>query len=67
MLTFTRYMSGRAEVQSEKTKRGGGEGAIKFNLMMTISLHLPLPEGRDNRYVSSACMHTEGDDTGRFC
>lgn len=45
---------------------GGGEGTIIFSLMMTISLHLQLPEVRDNRCVSSACMHTERDDTERF-
>lgn len=67
MLTFIRDVSGRAEVRSEKMKGGGGEGTIIFSLMMTISLHLQLPEVRDNRYVSSACMHTEGDDTRRFC
>lgn len=44
-----------------------GERTIIFNLMMTIFLHLQLPEVRDNRYVSSACVHAEGDDTGRFC
>lgn len=65
MLTFTRYVSGRAKVPSEKMKGGGG--TIVFNLMMTISLHLQLPEVRENRYVSSACMHIEGDDTRRFC
>lgn len=67
MLTFIRDVSGRAEVRSEKMQGGGGEGTIIFSLMMTISLHLQLPEVRDNRCVSSACMHTERDDTERFC
>lgn len=44
-----------------------GRRTIILNLMMKISLHLQLPEVRDNRCVSSACMLTEGDDTKRFC
>lgn len=41
-----------------------GVKIIMFNLMMTVFLHLQLPEVRDNRYVSSACLYSEGDDTG---
>lgn len=52
--------------EREDERREKGERAIMFNLMMTIFLHLQLPEVRNNRYVSSACMHTEGDDTRRF-
>lgn len=52
-------MREREDVSEERT--------IMFSLMMTIFLHLQLPGVRDNRYVSSACMHTEGDDTRRFC
>lgn len=55
----------RYGVRERKGERG--ERAVIFNLMMTISLHLQLPEVRDNRYVSSACMHPEGDDMRRFC
>lgn len=60
-------MSDRAEERNEGMKGGEGKRTIIFNLMMTIFLHLQLPEVRDNRCVSSACMHTEGDDTERFC